>query len=251
MWNIRPLRADEIEVRAQKVNANGFSVLLYKNARADMNVLDETFGPSNWQRRHLVVKNNLFCSVLIWDDEKKEWIEKQDVGKPSNAEAEKGEASDSFKRACTNIGIGRELYTAPFIWIRALKDEIDSSSGKPRLSYKVKIHVHRIEYSEKKISFLQLADEAGNIRFTYPQGSGGNAPQESQTQNQGQHNTQQGQDRQRVLDEIVDFVNAKKIPPQTVSEMVHQKFKKQSTDELNIGELKALLNALRQAYGSK
>lgn len=251
MWEIRKLRSDEIEVRAQKVNENGFSVLLYKNARADMNVLDETFGPSNWQRRHSVVNNNLFCSVLIWDEDKKEWIEKQDVGTPSNSEAQKGEASDAFKRACTNVGIGRELYTAPFIWIRAQKGEVTESNGKYRLDYKVKIHVHRIEYEGSRISFLQLADNNGTVRFTYPQGSGGNAPQEPQTQNQGQHNTQQGQDRQSVLDEIVDFVNAKKIPPQAVSEMVHQKFKKQSTDALNIGELKALLNALRQAYGSK
>lgn len=251
MWNIRPLRADEIEVRAQTVKEGGFVALLYKNARADMNVLDETFGPSNWQRRHTVINNNLFCSVLIWDEEKKMWVEKQDVGVPSNAEKEKGEASDAFKRACTNVGIGRELYTAPFIWIRAQKGEVTGSNGKYRLDYKVKIHVHKIEYADNKISFLQLADNDGNIRFTYPMNGQQNAPQEPQTQNQGQHNTQQGQDRQSVLDEIVDFVNAKRIPPQAVSEMVHQKFKKQSTDALNIGELKALLNALRQAYGNK
>lgn len=251
MWNIRPLKANEIEVRPQIVREGGFTALLYKNARADMNVLDDTFGPSNWQRRHMVINNNLFCSVLIWDDEKKEWIEKQDVGVPSNTEKEKGEASDAFKRACTNVGIGRELYTAPFIWIRALKDEVKGSNGKYKLDYKVKIHVHKIEYADNKISFLQLADRNGNVRFTYPQGSAGNAPQDPQMQNQGQYNTQQGQDRQSVLNEIVDFVNSKKIPPQTVSDMVHQKFKKQSTDALNIGELKALLNALRQTYGSR
>lgn len=251
MWNIRPLKADEIEVRAQIVREGGFSALLYKNARADMNVLDETFGPSNWQRRHTVINNNLFCSVLIWDDEKKEWIEKQDVGTPSNAEAQKGEASDAFKRACTNVGIGRELYTAPFIWIRAQKDEITGSNGKYRLDFKVKIHVHRIEYEGNRISFLQLADNNGTVRFTYPMSGQQSAPQQDTRKNNGQQASQQDQQREGVLSEIVDFVNAKKIPPQTVSEMVHQKFKKQSTDALNIGELKALLNALRQAYGSK
>lgn len=251
MWNIRPLRADEIEVRAQTVKEGGFVALLYKNARADMNVLDETFGPSNWQRRHTVINNNLFCSVLIWDEEKKEWIEKQDVGVPSNAEAQKGEASDAFKRACTNIGIGRELYTAPFIWIRALKGEVTFANGKYKLDFKVKIHVHKIEYADNRISFLQLADNNGNIRYTYPMNGQQNAPQQATRKNNGQQVSQQDQQREGVLNEIVDFVNAKQVPPKDVSEMVHKKFKKQSTDELNIGELKALLNTLRQAYGNK
>ena len=114
---IRTLRADEIDCRIGQCKDNGLSLLLYKDARCDMNILDETFGPMNWKRRH--ARENANCIVSIWDDAKKEWIEKEDTGTESNTEAEKGLASDSFKRACVNVGIGRELYTAPFIWVSA------------------------------------------------------------------------------------------------------------------------------------
>lgn len=244
MWNIRPLRANEIEVRPQIVKEGGFTVLLYKDARADMNVLDDTFGPSNWQRRHMVINNNLFCSVLIWDDEKKEWIEKQDVGVPSNTEKEKGEASDSFKRACTNVGIGRELYTAPFIWIRAIKDEVKGSNGKYKLDYKVKIHVHKIEYADNKISFLQLADNDGNVRFTYPMNGQQGAPQQATRQDNGRD------EKEIILNELVDFVNIKKIPSDQISGIIHTNFRKNSTKDLNQKELEFLLNMVRELYGS-
>lgn len=112
----RDLRADEIECRVSQAKQNGVSVLLYKDARCDQNILDETVGPMNWQRQHC--RDNANCIVSIWDKEKQMWISKEDTGKESNTEAEKGLASDSFKRACFNWGIGRELYSAPFIWIK-------------------------------------------------------------------------------------------------------------------------------------
>ena len=111
----RNLKANEIEVKPQIVKENGFSLLLYKNARVDMDILDETVGPLNWQRKHS--RENANCIVSIYDEDKKIWVEKEDTGTESFAEKEKGLASDSFKRACFNWGIGRELYTAPFIWI--------------------------------------------------------------------------------------------------------------------------------------
>lgn len=113
----RALRADEIECRIGTVSksGNGVSLLLYKDARCDMNILDETVGATNWQRHHS--RENANCIVEIWDAEKKTWVGKEDTGTESNTEAEKGLASDSFKRACFNWGIGRELYTAPFIFI--------------------------------------------------------------------------------------------------------------------------------------
>lgn len=111
----RPLKASEIECRIAMVKENGISLLLYKDARVDQNILDETVGAYNWQRKHS--RDNANCTVAIWDSEKNQWIEKEDTGKESYTEAEKGLASDSFKRACFNWGIGRELYTAPFIWI--------------------------------------------------------------------------------------------------------------------------------------
>lgn len=111
----RALRADEVDARISICKHNGISLLLYKDARCDMNILDETVGAFNWQRSHS--RENANCTVSIWDKEKQQWISKEDTGTESNTEAEKGLASDSFKRACVNWGIGRELYTAPFIWI--------------------------------------------------------------------------------------------------------------------------------------
>lgn len=114
---MRPLRPDEIEVRIGQIYSGGCSMLLYKNARVDMAVLDELYGPTGWQRDHKEVKGNMYCGIGIWDDEKACWVWKWDAGTESNTEKEKGEASDSFKRAGTNWGIGRELYTSPFIWL--------------------------------------------------------------------------------------------------------------------------------------
>lgn len=112
----RNLRADEIDVRIGSVNKGGASLLLYKDARADMNILDETVGPLNWQRKHEVIDGKLFCTISVFDPDKNIWVSKQDVGTESYTEKEKGQSSDSFKRACVNLGIGRALYTAPNIF---------------------------------------------------------------------------------------------------------------------------------------
>lgn len=129
---IRLLTAREIECRIAQIkrDGTGLSLLLYKNARCDMAILDETFGPMNWQRHHS--RDNANCIVSIWDPEKGQWIDKEDTGTESNTEAEKGLASDSFKRACFNVGIGRELYTAPFIWVTPPNCEIKKDdNGRP------------------------------------------------------------------------------------------------------------------------
>ena len=111
----RKLRADEIDCRVNTINEKGLTLLLYKDARCDMNILDETIGCMNWKREH--TRDNANCIVSIYNEDIKEWISKEDTGTESFTEKEKGLASDSFKRACFNWGIGRELYTAPFIWV--------------------------------------------------------------------------------------------------------------------------------------
>ena len=154
----RDLRADEIDCRIAMVKANGLSLLLYKDARCDMNILDETVGPYNWQRTHS--RDNANCTVSLWDDEKKQWISKEDTGTESNTEAEKGLASDSFKRACFNWGIGRELYTAPFIWVAASLCNLDK--GKCYDKFKVS----GIKIEDKKIIYLQIINEkTGSVVF--------------------------------------------------------------------------------------
>lgn len=111
----RRLRADEIDCRVNTINEKGLTLLLYKDARCDMNILDETIGCMNWKREH--TRDNANCIVSIYNEDIKEWISKEDTGTESFTEKEKGLASDSFKRACFNWGIGRELYTSPFIWV--------------------------------------------------------------------------------------------------------------------------------------
>lgn len=152
----RSLRADEIECRVSSIKENGLSLLLYKDARVDQNILDETVGPLNWQRHH--TRDNANCIVSIWDSDKKQWIEKEDTGKESNTEAEKGLASDSFKRACFNFGIGRELYTAPSIWIPSASCTIKKGvNGKPACYDR--FDVSAIEVKNGQITKLQIVNE--------------------------------------------------------------------------------------------
>ena len=93
----RTLNANEIDCRIATINQKGLTLLLYKDARVDQNILDEKVGAMNWQRHHC--RDNANCIVSIWDDDKKQWIDKEDTGTESFTEKEKGLASDSFKRA--------------------------------------------------------------------------------------------------------------------------------------------------------
>ena len=165
MLKFRALRADEVYVRAQSVKQNGCILLLYKDSRCDMNILDETetVGPMNWKRSHS--RDNANCTVSIWDENKKIWIDKEDTGVESYTEKEKGLAADSFKRACFNWGIGRELYTAPFIWVNLGPGEVMSKGKGYSLSYKVKFHVSEMTVKDGQIVSLTIEDNKGNIRY--------------------------------------------------------------------------------------
>ena len=152
----RTLRADEIDCRISQVkkDGSGLSLLLYKDARCDQNILDEVVGPFNWKREH--TRDNKNCIVSIWDENKNQWISKEDTGTESNTEREKGLASDSFKRACFNWGIGRELYTAPFIWIN--KGDFTFRDGKCFDRFTV----HGIGYTEGVITGLEIKNQKLN-----------------------------------------------------------------------------------------
>lgn len=176
----RTLKAEEIECRVGTISGRGCSLLLYKDARVDMKILDETYGVGNWQRTHEVINGNLFCTIEIWNDKINQWVKKQDVGTESYTEKEKGEASDSFKRAGFNVGIGRELYTSPFIWIMPKADmkpyntkDINGNEAnefylykKDAYTTKTTFKVTEIGYdNENKINKLVIVDHKGNIRF--------------------------------------------------------------------------------------
>ncbi len=143
----RTLNANEIDCRVATINQKGLTLLLYKDARVDQNILDETVGPMNWQRHHS--RDNANCTVALWDEDKAQWVEKEDTGKESFTEAEKGLASDSFKRACFNWGIGRELYSAPFIWISSENADI-KQGGSGKFQCYDKFAVEQILYDENR-----------------------------------------------------------------------------------------------------
>lgn len=166
----RTLNANEIECRVAQAGtrANGAwaSILIYKDARVDQKLLDEVIGPMNWKNDYAFIDGNLYCTVSIWDSEKKEWVSKQNVGTESNTEKEKGQASDAFKRACFNWGIGRELYSAPKIFIDLNPGEYSLENGKVRC--KAVFSVKEISYDgERKVNRLVVVDRAGNIRFGF------------------------------------------------------------------------------------
>lgn len=163
MCKFRDLRADEIECRVQSCKENGLVLLLYKDARVDMNILDETVGSSNWQNKFYENKGILFCSLGINTNFDKpdlpdRWVWKDDAGVESNTEAEKGNASDARKRAGFAWGIGRELYTAPFIWIPA--EKCDIKNGK---CYD-KFIVEKIKIEDKQITGLSIWNATKNVR---------------------------------------------------------------------------------------
>ena len=160
----RLLRADEIEVRAQQIKENGVSLLLYKTARTDANLLDETVGAENWQNDFKCIDGKMFGYISIKCGN--EWVSKSDSGSEGNIELEKSLASDAFKRAGFKWGIGRELYTAPFIWISADVIQIKSYNGK--YSCNEKFSVSKIGYNDnREISMLEIVNSKGKTVFTF------------------------------------------------------------------------------------
>ena len=177
MANFRKLNANEIECRVatvkepkvegNKVSGGGCSILLYKDARVDMRLLDEVFGMMGWKREHQTIEGRLYCTISVYDKESGQWVSKQDVGVESYTEKEKGQASDSFKRAGFNWGIGRELYTAPFIWV--VPKENEWRKTKTGFAPNINLHVDEILYKDDSISYLRLVDATGATRYEWGQ----------------------------------------------------------------------------------
>ena len=157
----RKLKAEEIEVKVgskskPESKKQYIDLLLYKTARTDMDILDETVGHNNWQNYYETVKDNLYCIIEIWDEDKKQWIKKSDCGVESAfGDKQKGEASDAFKRAGFRCGIGRELYSSPHI-------RLWEGSFKPFEKY----FVDKITYKNGKIDGLKIVNQNGDVVFT-------------------------------------------------------------------------------------
>ena len=239
----RALRADEIDCRIQSLSENkngvGAVVLLYKDARVDMNILDETVGAMNWKRSHELIGDRLYCTISI-RDENGEWVSKQDVGTESNTEKEKGQASDSFKRAGFNWGIGRELYSAPFIYIKLSNDEFfNDKNGKLKTYSKFK--VFDIEYDENKNISLLVIGNNNDERFFYGKKTIYNQKRRREPQNEpGSLNAQINTEsvvNTMLINEIVQLATASGIDTNKLSDYVKTTFNKPNCKALDTHEL--------------
>ena len=174
MNSFRSLKAEEVEVRVNQCTENGCSLLLYKDARCDMRILDETFGPDKWECSYDSIDGKLFCTVSICFDRGdgiSEWVRKQDTGTPSNMEAQKGEASDAFKRACFKWGIGRELYTAPRIWVGAENCNLKQGRNGKMQCYD-DFRVTEMEVVDGQIALLTIVNMSRRGVVVYGNGKG-------------------------------------------------------------------------------
>lgn len=166
-----PLKATEIDFRIQSINKGGFATILaYKDARVDMNRLDAVYGVGFWQKKYELINGNLFCSVGIYNKELQQWIWLQDVGTESFTEKEKGQASDAFKRACFNLGIGRELYDYPLIQVKLNEDEFKVENGKVSATFNLKLRdwIWGSEFDENGVLIkLAAKDQNGKLRFNW------------------------------------------------------------------------------------
>lgn len=162
---MRQLTSNEIEVKVKQITEKGAIVLLYKTARVDMEILDETYGAMNWQCEYETIKDNLYCKIGVYDKEKNQWIWKQDCGIESRADGDgnekKGEASDAFKRAGFKWGIGRELYTAPFTFLAVPTEQDEKGRWQLKERFQ-KFSVDGVWYDGDGIAALVIKDNKGN-----------------------------------------------------------------------------------------
>lgn len=226
--DVRLLRADEIDARISAVAKWGVQLLLYKDARCDMNILDETVGAENWQRKHELINGNLFCSVGIKCGD--EWVWKQDVGVESYTEKEKGQASDSFKRACFNWGIGRELYTAPAMFVYA-KDLKTLSEYSGKWTCKDFFRVTEIQYDGRKICFVRVRNEKTGEDICF-----GTPAQQTQVQKQVQAQTI-GEVKAKALEQLCSM---KSVPVSKLYERYGVKRLADLTEEQHAAAVRGL-----------
>lgn len=236
----KTLEPDDIEVRVQQVTEKGCSLLLYKTARCDMRLLDEAVGGENWDCEYSEVRGMLFCTVGIrceLPSGETSWVYKSDTGTPSNMEPEKGYSSDAFKRACTKWGIGRELYTAPFIWIPSgsLQKHFKDDRGKwvCRDSFAVK----KVEIVDGKIMDLEITNQHGfmvyQMRCKAPYGaSAANVSTDVETAPQG------GSQRFQRIRELKAEAMELGIKEEGIESWIQTTFKGKPKKALNDNEIK-------------
>ena len=254
---IRLLKAEEIECRVSVISEKGLSLLLYKDARVDQKILDETFGAFGWKRSHQCIDGNLYCTVEILDKESGEWIAKQDVGTTGYTEKEKSQASDSFKRACFNWGIGRELYTAPFIWIPAECAAIQMKEGQnkeKRYYCNDRFSVSSIGYNEEReISSLVIVNDKGQPVYTMKSKDEGKAADsgkgkavnaDNNKKKAAQKKTQEESGKMSISKEQMDSLQAELDRTGVTMESVQERYQVQEPEAMSEELYRKVMTAL-------
>lgn len=171
----KPLSVDQIDFRVQSINKGGYATILaYKDARVDMMRLNDVCGPLGWQRTHS--RDNQNCTVSIFNSDTGQWVGKEDTGTQSNTEAQKGLASDSFKRSCFNWGIGIELYDYPIIQIKLNQNEFEVNGNKAKQTWNLKLKEWTwfTQFSGGELTCIAAKDEKGKVRFKWGEYDAGN-----------------------------------------------------------------------------
>jgi len=240
------LTADDIEVKVKQITAKGAIALLYKNARTDMNVLDSVVGVMNWHDTYREVKDNLYCAISIYDADKKEWVSKEDCGIESRKDDEgnqkKGEASDAFKRAGFKWGIGRELYTSPFIFLNCPTQAKTGSKSFELVDRYARFSVKSIGYDKaNSINALIIVDKKGNQVYKIGQEPPQEAPPQAQPSKADPSTTKP---KSHDTAHQIAFALIKRFGEKQASEMLFPITGYKSTKEIPDKELKRVLDLI-------
>lgn len=240
----RKLKANEIDCRVAQIEKTWCTLLLYKDARVDQDILDETVGIMNWKKDYELIDGQLFCTISIWDEDKKQWVGKQDVGIESFSQEEKGRASDAQKRSAFCFGIGRELYTAPSIFVLPRKDIKYKNGGREvdeffeykegKYTTKTRFEVELITYDDLgNIKDLIIRDQKGNERFT-------------------QVSKELEQELNKIIIKLKKMIErAEELDKDFEREKLYEYFGKQSDEQLTYKEKEEAINLLTEKYKKK
>lgn len=114
-----PFDSTAVRFKPGKVVGNRALALVYVDARAIQDRLDEVLGVLGWQDEfEFLPDGSVVCRLRLRLGD--EWITKVDVGAPSEQPDEgdrrKAAVSDALKRAAVKFGIGRYLYRVGEMW---------------------------------------------------------------------------------------------------------------------------------------
>lgn len=155
---MQPLHSNELQLRVGRIANGGAVLLLYKDSRADTRRLNDVLGVFGWKRSHAFKEGINYCTVSIRNPETGEWVSREDCGTESKTEAEKGQSSDAFKRACFAFGIGIELYDTPTIFVPGVDKFTKVGEWTVRMA---------VDKDSKELRLLQVVDQQGVSKFVW------------------------------------------------------------------------------------